>query len=141
LIDDTVQVHVDEFYQDCVQWWRGNRFGPEKRKLFEMQENMMSQIVKKGNRTVVKPRGDIVASTAEVFSEKLRSLVEEGIKELIIDLSAVDMVDSCGLRALLTTYHDLCKAGGKLSVTHVSKDIYDLFKAMQLDQHFPVSRS
>jgi len=54
----------------------------------------MSDIAKDGDQAIVKPGTDVVASMAQGFRNELRSLVEEGLKELVIDLAGVEMIDS-----------------------------------------------
>ena len=98
----------------------------------------MSEIQKRGNETIVKPSGDMVASMAQEFRNELRSLVEEGAKELVIDLGGVEMMDSVGIGVLIASHNSLAKVGGKLTVTSVSNEVYGLFKTMRLDQHFDV---
>ena len=81
----------------------------------------------------------MVASMAQEFRNEVRSLVEEGTKELVIDLAGVEMIDSVGIGVLIASHNSLAKVGGKLKVTNVSKEVYGLFKTMRLDQHFEVS--
>lgn len=98
----------------------------------------MSEIVKDGNQTIVKPGQDLVATMAEEFRNELRSIVEEDPKELVIDLAGVEMVDSVGIGVLIATHNSVSKSDGKVIMTNVSKNIYGLFKTMRLDQHFKV---
>ena len=62
----------------------------------------------------------------------------KGNKELVIDLAKVKTVDSVGLGLLIAAHNSLSGAGGKLTVTNASEDIYFLLKTMRLDQHFEV---
>ena len=98
----------------------------------------MSEIAKDGDRTIVKPGQDIVASVVPELRKELRSLVEEGPKELVMDLSGVEMVDSVGIGVFIATHNSMSKSGRKFIVTNVSQDIYNLFKTMRLHQHFEV---
>ena len=93
---------------------------------------------KKITQKVVKPGKDIVASMTESFRKKLLKHVENGIKELTIDFSAVEMVDSAGLGVLIATHNSLKNMGGRLKITNVSEDINKLFRTMRLDKHFEV---
>ena len=99
----------------------------------------MSEIVKDGDQTIVKPGQDVMASMAEGFRNELRSLVEESPKELVVDFDGVEMVDSVGIGVLIATHNSVSKYGGKIIVINVSKNIYALFKTMRLDQHFNVT--
>jgi anti-anti-sigma factor len=96
----------------------------------------MSDIVREGDRVIVRPGKDIVASAVQELREELRSLVDKDARVLTIDLSGVSMVDSVGLGLLIATHNSFAKRGSKLEVIHASRDIHDLFKTMRLDKHF-----
>lgn len=98
----------------------------------------MSDIIKEGDKIIVKPGQDVVATMAEEFRNELKILVDKSPKELVIDLAGVEMVDSVGIGVLIATHNSVSKAGGKVIVINVSKNIYGLFKTMRLDQHFKV---
>ena len=98
----------------------------------------MSEIVKDGDQTIVKPGQDVMASMAEGFRNELRSLVEESPKELVVDFDGVEMVDSVGIGVLIATHNSLESAGGKLKIKNVSNNILRIFKTMRLDQHFEI---
>jgi anti-sigma B factor antagonist len=98
----------------------------------------MSEIIKEGDKVIVKPGMDVVASMANDFRTELHSVVQESPKEILIDLSGVEMVDSVGIGVIIATHNSINKAGGKLKVINVIKDIYSLFSTMRLDRHFDV---
>ncbi|MBI5967933.1 MAG: STAS domain-containing protein [Deltaproteobacteria bacterium] len=98
----------------------------------------MSEILRKEKQVIIVPGKDTVASMVQDFKRELRSLVEEGVRELIIDLAGVGLIDSVGLGVLIATYNSLRKVGGRLILTQVSREIYCLFKTMRLDQHFEI---
>ena len=93
----------------------------------------------KVTKKTIKPGKDIIASMAEDFRKRLLKMVKQGIKDLTIDLSGVEMVDSVGLGVLIAAHNSLEDAGGSLKIKNVSKDIYNLIKIMRLDQHFEVT--
>ncbi len=80
----------------------------------------------------------MAASIPELRS-KMRGIVEEGVRELVIDLAEVQMVDSSGIGLLISAYNSLRKVGGRLAVIHASADILELFQTMRMHQHFSVS--
>ncbi|MBF0449612.1 MAG: STAS domain-containing protein [Candidatus Magnetomorum sp.] len=91
------------------------------------------------SKKTIAPRKDIVASMVADFKKELQNMiVEEGITELEIDLSGVEMVDSVGLGAFIATHNTLSQKNGKLTVIHATEDIFSLFKTMRLDQHFEI---
>ncbi len=93
---------------------------------------------KKSTTNVIKPGKDIVASMADDFRNKLLNSVNKGIKELILDLSGVEALDSVGLGVVIATHNSLKNIGGKLKIIKASEDIFRLFQTMRLDQHFEV---
>ena len=91
------------------------------------------------NKAEVKPEGDVVASSADELRSELKRLVGEGVSELTLDMTGVEVVDSIGLGLLISAHNSLAKAGGKLNVVNVSQDIHELLRNMRLDRHFTVT--
>ncbi len=98
----------------------------------------MSDIQNTGNAAVVKPGRDIVSSMANEFKSELKGLVDQGVKELTMDLNGVEMIDSIGMGLLIAAHNSLVKAGGKLRVINPTQDILGLMRTMRLDKHFEV---
>jgi anti-anti-sigma factor len=98
----------------------------------------MSHIMKQQDSVTIMPDTDIVASMANAFRTELKSLIDEGARELTIDLAGVQMVDSVGLGVFIATHNTLNQHEGRLIVSNVSDDIVTLLKTMRLDQHFTV---
>jgi anti-sigma B factor antagonist len=92
-----------------------------------------------GDKAVVSPGGDILASTAPGLRAALRDLIGAGARELVVDLDGTSMVDSTGLGLLLAAFNSVRAAGGTFAVIHASDELLELFRAMRLHQHFRVS--
>jgi anti-anti-sigma factor len=88
---------------------------------------------------VVQPEGDLVAAKLPALRSKLQQMLGSGTVHLTLDLSGTQMVDSAGIGLLISAHNSLKKAGGELTVIHVSKEILDLFRTMRIHQHFSVS--
>jgi anti-anti-sigma factor len=93
---------------------------------------------RKEKQNVIMPGRDIIASTAQELRRSLWSLMEEGNQGIVVDLTGVRMIDSIGLGVLISTHNALKRKGGRLSVVNASRDLFSLFAAMRLDQHFEV---
>jgi anti-anti-sigma factor len=83
--------------------------------------------------------GDVVAGSIADLRATMRSIVAGGARELTLDFSNVRMIDSCGIGLLVAAHNSLQKAGGRLSVVHVTREILDLFRTMRIHQHLNVS--
>jgi anti-anti-sigma factor len=100
----------------------------------------MTTILREENKAVVRPSGDtIVAATIPELRLKMRGILDEGIRDLVIDLAGVRMVDSSGLGLLISAHNSLRKVGGQFAVIHASEDLLELFRSMRMHQHFSVS--
>ena len=89
-------------------------------------------------KAVLTPEADITASNTPELRGILKSLVAEGVRELEINMASVVMVDSSGIGLLVAAHNSLERLDGKLVVTHVSKDLQELFKAFRLEKHFVI---
>ncbi len=101
----------------------------------------MSEVVREGENTLVKPGTSIVASMAENFKKEIVSILDQYSGDLIIDLAGVGMVDSVGLGVIIATHNTLTQKNRTLKVINVSNDIYGLFSTMRLNKRFHVEKA
>ncbi len=100
----------------------------------------MIVISREDERVVVRPEGDrIVAATVPELRAQIRGIVEQGARELVVDLAEVRMVDSSGIGLLLSAFNSLRKVGGHLAVIHASGELLELFHTMRMHQHFSIT--
>jgi anti-anti-sigma factor len=100
----------------------------------------MIVVTREDNKAVVRPAGDsIVAASIPELRSKMRQAVKEGVRELVVDLADVHMVDSSGIGLLISAHNSLRRVGGRLAVIHASAEILELFQTMRMNQHFSVS--
>ena len=96
-------------------------------------------ITRAENQTTLRPEGDVVAGAVPELRTALHGLMREDVRELVIDLANVGMVDSMGLGLLIATHNSLRKVGGQLSVVRASADILQLLTTMRIHQHFSIT--
>lgn len=100
----------------------------------------MKVVTQEGGRAVIRPSGDsIIAASVNELRTGLRGLLDDGVRNLVVDLTDVRMVDSSGIGLLISAYNSLRKVGGHLEVVHVSPELLELFQTMRMHQHFAVS--
>lgn len=87
---------------------------------------------------VSRPEGAITSRIAEDFRVQLNDLIIAGVRDLTIDLSAVDLIDSKGLAVFIVCHQNLQQVDGKLTVLTPNENLLELFREMRLDQHFSV---
>ena len=66
------------------------------------------------------------------LKDKMRSLLEQGHKHLLLNLGDVSYVDSAGLGEIVQAYATVTKGGGKLKLLNVTKRIKDLLSITKL---------
>jgi anti-sigma B factor antagonist len=91
------------------------------------------------NRALIRPAGDVVAGSIAGLRDLMRNMLAEGVREIVLDLANVRMLDSRGIGLLIAGHNSLHKAGGNLSVIHASKDVLELLRTMRIHQHFSIS--
>jgi anti-sigma B factor antagonist len=67
-----------------------------------------------------------------MLKDKVRSLVHQGHKKMILNLGDVSYVDSAGLGELLQAYATVSKNGGALKLLKMTKRIKDLLAITKL---------
>jgi anti-sigma B factor antagonist len=79
------------------------------------------------------------------YSPVLRSLCQSKIKArcpvLILDLSAVDYIDSTGLAAVMEYFRDTAEYGGILCLTGLNEKLKTIFEIVGLDKTIPIFAS
>lgn len=67
--------------------------------------------------------GELDISSVSTFRSALGELMGAGQRDIRIDMSDVDFLDSCGIGVLLWAHHRLESAGGRLTVVNASGDV------------------
>jgi anti-sigma B factor antagonist len=67
-----------------------------------------------------------------ILKDKLRSLVQQGQKKLLLNLADVAYVDSAGLGAIVQSYATVTKQGGGLKLVNTTTRIKDLLAITKL---------
>jgi anti-anti-sigma factor len=101
-------------------------------------EGKYEMITRVENQATLQPEGDIVAASVLGLRSELRDLVGTGVRQIVVDLANVHMVDSAGLGLLISAHNSLQKLGGQISVIRASADILELLTTLRIHQHFRV---
>lgn len=87
-----------------------------------------------GNVAIIKVIGDITLNKGGdvLLKDKVQSLLQQGHKSLLIDLSSVSYVDSAGLGEIVQAYATTKNRGGALKLLNVTKRLKDLLVVTKL---------
>ena len=67
-----------------------------------------------------------------VLKDKMQSLLQQGRKNVLLNLGEVSYVDSAGLGQIVQSYATIMKNGGSLKLLNVTKRIKDLLSITKL---------
>jgi anti-anti-sigma factor len=97
----------------------------------------------RGGKAVVRiPGARFDITNSESLSRQLSSLVAElGSRDVTLDFSGVQYLNSDGLAALVMLHKSLRAAGGKLAVSNVQAPVHEVFRVTCLDQMLDVRPS
>ncbi|MFN6484210.1 MULTISPECIES: STAS domain-containing protein [unclassified Nostoc] len=88
---------------------------------------------------VIRPQGCLNAANALEFERDMTTaLAQNGISILVVDLAAVESLDSAGLMALLSTHKLALTLGRSCQLRAVAPQIRMIFELTQLDRVFEI---
>ncbi len=92
-----------------------------------------------GNIVVLEPKGSLIGGdeTDEV-KKTIINFLKEGNKKLIVDLAGVDYLNSTALGVFVAAHTSYAKAGGKIKLCNVNKNIQNIFIITKLTLVFEV---
>jgi anti-sigma B factor antagonist len=102
---------------------------------FELEET------RSGGVDVVSVSGEIHLSTAPSFRERLDAIIEAGDGTLVLDLSAVEFIDSTGLSVLLNALRLVTQRHGHMALVCTNPTVLRLFEITRLDATFDIRPS
>lgn len=93
---------------------------------------------KNGDELRLTPKVDLVASTVEEQRASMMKALESPGAKVVLDLTAVEVVDSLGITLVLGLFKSCQKSGAAFSLEGVKPDIMRVFKLFNLTKFFPV---
>ena len=86
-----------------------------------------------GDVTILDLKGKMTLGEGdELLKEKINGLLQQGHKNLVLNLEGVPYIDSAGLGEVVRTYTTVSRQGGKLKLLNLTKRIQDLLAITKL---------
>ncbi len=79
----------------------------------------------------IKPTGSIDLECGEELERTINSTLNSSCYRIIIDLSMVDHIGSCGWGVMLSKLKKVREHGGDLKIAGMHTDVYDFYKALE----------
>ena len=74
----------------------------------------------------------------ELLKDKVNSLMNQGLKRIVLNLEAVPYIDSAGLGEIVRAYTTVSRQSGSLKLVNLTKRIHDLLSITKLLTVFDV---
>jgi len=84
--------------------------------------------------TKITAKGCINTASALMLEEKLEETINDGVKNILINMLKVNYLSSSGIRVILKTYKQLEEMGGKFNIEMPSENVKNVLGMTALDQ-------
>jgi anti-sigma B factor antagonist len=91
--------------------------------------------------TVIELRGELDLSVAPTLRATLEGLVDAGNVHLVLDMGALEFVDSSGLSVFVMAYRAAVAAGGDLRLRSPRPNAMKVLETTRLTELIPVDQS
>ena len=98
---------------------------------------MNVKIDEKYNAVVLELKGKLMGGPfMQEMNETLHKLIDEGKRNVVIDLGGVSFVSSSGIGILISAYTTMKSSGGNLKIANISDKVKGLLSITKLDSIF-----
>ncbi len=87
---------------------------------------------------VLKLEGRLDASSGKDIKEKVSALAKEKRVNLVIDMGAVEFIDSSGLGSLVASLRSVNKLGGDIKIASLQNPVRAIFELTRLHRIFEI---
>lgn len=94
-------------------------------------------IRKKGSVSILDVCGRLTSFESSALREAISRLLKEGRKNIVLNLGALDYLDSSGIGELARGYVSVVKKGGAMKVVGLSAKVEEVLKITQLFRVIP----
>jgi anti-sigma B factor antagonist len=95
---------------------------------FDIQRNQAA--------TTLTVRGSLDINTAPQLAEEIDRLLAANPNAVLVDLSALDLIDSSGVAALVKLYKGVRSSGGAVTISGARDQPLSIFKLLRMDRVF-----
>jgi anti-sigma B factor antagonist len=86
--------------------------------------------------TTLTVRGSLDINTAAQLGEEIDKIVSGKPSSVLVDLSALDLIDSSGVAALVKLYKGIRSTGGAITISGARDQPLAIFKLLRMDKVF-----
>jgi anti-anti-sigma factor len=91
------------------------------------------QVESLGDRRIVHIKGKITFEYCPVLQSRLDSIMDEGVREVVIDFRDVPFIDSSGVGEVLRLFKRMKDTSGEVVLVNPNQKLRDLFSMYRFD--------
>ncbi len=99
---------------------------------------MKAEFEKEGNVMIVSVAGELDASGAPELRARFEELIGQGETQYVIDLTALDFIDSSGISALVNLFKRVGTGKGGVKLCNIKPEIMKIFELTRLNRVFDI---
>ena len=99
---------------------------------------MEIQVESSGNRRIVHIKGKITFEYCPVLQSRLDFLVDDGVREIVIDFKEVPFIDSSGVGEVLRLFKRMRESSGEVILMNPNRKLRDLFSMYRFEQFMQI---
>ena len=95
--------------------------------------SVKSRTIKEGKIGIIEVKGSLIGDKdTDEFRAAVADMVEQGNKQLVIDLNKVNYMNSSGIGAIIAVHSTYSKSAGTVKLAGLSNNVQSLFVATKL---------
>ena len=95
--------------------------------------SVKSRTIKEGKIGIIEVKGSLIGDKdTDDFRAAVADMVEQGNKQLVIDLHKVNYMNSSGIGSIIAVHSTYSKSGGMVKLAGLSNNVQSLFVATKL---------
>lgn len=99
---------------------------------------MEKSVVSEDGVLVIAPQGELDVSNSPELKELIEAEIENGRRNMVIDLKGVEYMDSSGLGVLVTGLKAMRRHRGSLKLAQVTGSVQKIFQLTRLSRFFEI---
>ncbi len=96
------------------------------------------QVESRGDRRIVRISGKITFEHCPTLASKLDSVIEEGVREVVVDFKGVPFMDSSGIGEVLRLFKLMRDRGGSVVLINPNHKLLSLFTMYRFEKFMKV---
>lgn len=88
--------------------------------------------------TVLTVSGELTSDQADAFRRACQDRFAVGVRDVIVDMEHLALLDSAGLELLLWLMDEVADRGGRLRVVNPEETVQRIFELTRLDRRFDI---